>query len=291
MSLPAPDVHGLLRRYGLRPDKRLGQNFLIDPAALSQVVEAAKITANDIVLEIGPGLGSLTHLLAAQARKVIAVELDANLISPLQEVISGLPNVQVVQGDMLNLNPSELLAESIIDSAPSTPGYLVVANIPYYITSPLMRHLLEADFQPRRLVLTVQREVALRICAAPGDLSLLALSVQVYGLPHIEAYIPSAAFFPSPQVDSAVVRVDIYTSPLIPTDLLPGFFRLVRAGFSQKRKNLRNSLSAGMHWTPAETVTLLEAAGIAPSLRAEKLSMDEWKTLVEKTRQLHLTIK
>ena len=273
--MPAPDIPALLQRYGLRPQKSLGQNFLVDEAALRRVVEAAGIQTSQQVLEIGPGLGSLTCLLAERASRVVCVELDQNLLPPLAEVLRPYPNVQIVQGDILALDPSALM------SGAGQPVYLVVANIPYYITSALVRHLLETSFPPHSLVLTVQREVAERICAAPGEMSLLALSVQVYGSPQIVARIPAGAFYPPPKVDSAVIRVALYASPFFPKAQLPAFFRLAKAGFSQKRKTLRNAISAGMHWSTAQTGELLSAGGIDPMRRAETLSLDEWKRLVE----------
>lgn len=266
------DVPGLLRRFGLRPDKRLGQNFLIEESELRKIIDIAQIGSNDTVLEIGPGLGSLTRLLAEQSQRVVAVELDDKLIPPLKEVLSPFPNVQLVQGDILALNLDHLLGEI---------SYRVVANIPYYITSALIRHLLEAKAKPYQMVLTVQREVAERITAKPGDMSLLALSVQVYGAPEVMARIPAEAFYPAPAVDSAVVRVNLYPEPIMPTGRLSFFFRLAKAGFSQKRKTLRNSLSAGMHWSPPQAEAVLRSAGIDPQRRAETLSLEEWGKLVE----------
>ncbi|RPI34845.1 MAG: ribosomal RNA small subunit methyltransferase A [Chloroflexota bacterium] len=254
----------------MRPDKRLGQNFLIDPVALQRVVQAAGISAMDRVLEIGPGLGSLTRYLASMARKVTAVELDRRLIAPLREVLAPFTNVDIVEGDILKVDLAKLLLE---------PGYLVVANIPYYITSAVIRHLLEARQRPKQMVLTIQREVADRICAGPGDMSLLALSVQVYGQPQIAAHIPAGAFYPAPTVDSAVVRVDVYDAPRIPAPALEAFFRLAKAGFSQKRKNLRNSLSGGLAWPVAQVEQLLAEGGIDAKRRAETLSIDEWGKL------------
>jgi 16S rRNA (adenine1518-N6/adenine1519-N6)-dimethyltransferase len=194
--------------------------------------------------------------------------LDEELIPPLQAVLSNYQNVRLVHGDILELSPAELMGVS---------DYLVVANIPYYITSAVIRHLLESEGKPRRIVLTVQKEVAQRICAQPGDLSLLALSVQVYGMPRIVAHIPAQAFFPAPKVDSAVLVVDIYPSPLIDAVHLDMFFKLIKAGFSQKRKTLRNSLSAGLHIPPVKTIELLARAGIDPQRRAETLSIEEWE--------------
>ena len=271
-QIPPLDAGALLRRYHLHAHKGLGQNFLQDPLALEAIVTAAEIQPKDTVLEIGPGLGSLTRYLAVAAKEVVAVELDEKLIPPLKTVLSPYQNIQIIHGDILKLSPQELIPEN---------DYLVVANIPYYITSAVIRHLLESQSKPRRIVLTVQKEVAQRICAKPGDMSLLALSVQVYGAPRIAAHIPAQAFFPAPKVDSAVLVVDIYPTPLINEELLDAFFRLVKAGFSQKRKTLRNSLSSGLHISPANAAEFLTRANIDPQRRAETLSIDEWELLSE----------
>lgn len=269
-DIPLLDAEALLKRHGLRAHKGLGQNFLQDPLALEQIVAAAEIQKSDTVLEIGPGLGSLTRYLAVSAREVVAVELDRNLLPPLKAILSPYGNVRLIHGDILKLSPKELISEE---------DYIVVANIPYYITSVVIRHLLENEPKPRRIVLTIQREVARRICAAPGDLSLLALSVQVYGKPRIAADIPAHAFFPPPKVDSSVLVVDIYPSPLIEETVLETFFKLIKAGFSQKRKTLRNSLSSGLHISPAQAADLLTRADIDPQRRAETLSIKEWENL------------
>jgi len=273
LSLPDLDVPRLLRQNGIHPNKSLGQNFLMEAAALQKVIESAKLTSQDIVLEIGPGLGSLTRLLALHACQVVAVEIDRHLIPTLKMVVCEFANITVVEGDILALDPTSLV---------SGPEYLVVANIPYNITSALVRHLLEAVNPPNRLVLTVQQEVAQRICAGPGDMSLLALSVQVYGHPEITAKIPAGAFYPPPRVDSAILRIERYPSPLIPVDQLNAFFQLIKAGFSQKRKTLRNALSAGLRISPSAAEALLNTSGIDPMRRAETLSLPEWHTL---TRQ------
>jgi 16S rRNA (adenine1518-N6/adenine1519-N6)-dimethyltransferase len=271
-SIPTLNANAVLKRYGLRADKGLGQNFLQDPSALEKIAEAAEILEEDCVLEIGPGLGSLTRYLAVSARKVTAVELDPDLLIPLQAVLSPYQNVTVVQGDILEQKIADLVDQ---------PKYVVAANIPYNITSAIIRHLLESEPKPRRVVLTIQKEVAERICAKPGDLSLLALSVQVYGRPSIAAKIPAGSFHPVPNVDSAILRIDIYDEPLIPHDLLGQFFKLIKAGFSQKRKTLRNSLSSGLHIKPADAESMLTAAGINFMRRAETLSIGEWKALCE----------
>lgn len=275
-ALPPLNAAGLLKQYGLRADKSLGQNFLQDPFALERIVAAAEITVQDTVLEIGPGLGSLTRYLAAAARHVTAVELDARLIPALTQVVEPFGNVRIVQGDILNVPPDSLVAES---------GYLVVANIPYYITSAVMRHLLGFRLRPRRIVLTIQREVAERICAGPGDLSLLALSVQVYGRPTIAARIPAGAFYPVPNVDSAALRVDLFDEPVIQSDCIETFFRLAKAGFSQKRKTLRNAMAAGLRMQAPQVEALLRAAGIEPQRRAETVSLTEWRALTHIHKQ------
>jgi len=269
-EIPPLNAATLLKQHGLRADKKLGQNFLQDPFALESIASAAEIQPTDTVLEVGPGLGSLTRYLADAARQVIAVELDADLIPPLETITKPYNNVHIVHGDILKISPKELI---------HTTDYLVVANIPYYITSAIIRHLLENDLKPRRIVLTIQKEVAERICAQPGDMSLLALSVQVYGQPRVAKRIPANAFFPAPKVDSAVLCVDTYPSPKIQPELLNTFFKLTKAGFSQKRKTLRNSLSSGLHIATVEIEDLLTKAEIDPKRRAETLSIDEWQKL------------
>ncbi len=273
VELSPLDVPALLHAHGLRPKKSLGQNFLVDAASLQKVVEAAQIPDGAGVLEVGAGLGSLTRLLARAAGRVVAVELDERLMPALKSVLSGFSNVTLVHGDILELDPGALGLR---------PGYIVAANIPYYITSALIRHLLEAGNKPARMVLTVQREVAARICAGPGEMSLLALSVQVYGRPQIMARISAGAFYPPPKVDSAVVRVDLSPQPLISEDDLGALFRLAHAGFGQKRKTLRNSLAAGLGWSGAAAEGWLEAAGIDPRRRAETLSITEWGQLAHR---------
>jgi 16S rRNA (adenine1518-N6/adenine1519-N6)-dimethyltransferase len=274
LSLPPLNVHALLRQYDLRPHKGLGQNFLQDESALQKIVAVADLQPADAVLEIGPGLGSLTRHLSLASHSVVAVELDQNLFPALNSVLAPYANVRLVHGDILELNPAELMNAS---------DYVVVANIPYYITSAVIRHLLGSTSRPRRIVLTVQREVAERICAGPGDMSLLALSVQVHGKPSIAKTIPAEAFYPTPKVDSSVVKIDIYPEPVIPSAWLNAFFRLAKAGFGQKRKTLRNSLGAIVGREQSES--MLAAAGIDPTRRAETLSLEEWGKLVSSMPQ------
>ena len=277
MSLRYLDIFPLIQKYHVQPKKSLGQNFLVDPNGLNKVLQAAQLNPEDTVLEIGAGLGSLTYLLAQQVKYVVAVELDKRLIPPLTEVLAGFDNITIKQGDMLELSPDALLGAA---------HYVVVAKIPYYSTSALIGHLLEADHKPTRMVLTGQQEVAERILVRDGKMSLLALSVQVYGKPELKARIPAGCFYPPPEVDSAVLSIELYEEPLFPSESLDLFFKLAHAGFAQKRKTLRNTLATGMNESPAWAEKLLTAAGIDPQRRAETLSMQEWKQLVEAYQQL-----
>ena len=268
------NISALLRAHGLRPRKRLGQNFLRDPVALGRIVRAADLSHEDVVVEVGAGVGTLTRPLAEHAGRVIALELDDGLVAILRDQVANLNNVQVLHGDVLQFSASQFPHH----------GYKVVGNLPYYITSAVLRHFLEKVPRPRLMVVTVQREVADRIVAGPGKMSLLAVSVQFYGQPRIVARLPAGAFYPPPQVDSAVVRIDVGEQPTIVLENAIDeamFFRVVRAGFSQKRKTLRNSLSAGLGLSPAGVEEVLEQAGVDPRRRAETLSLKEWAEVVQ----------
>jgi 16S rRNA (adenine1518-N6/adenine1519-N6)-dimethyltransferase len=266
----------LMRRFGVNPKQSLAQNFLMDAEQLARIAAAAALTATDTVLEIGPGLGSLTQYLAAQAGRVVAVELDDRLIEILRAHFVTQPHVQVVHGDILTLEPGTVVRA---DDSDAPVAYKVVANLPYYITSAVLRHLLEADHRPTQIVVLVQKEVAERICAAPGDLSLLAVSVQFYAEPTLVHHVPARAFHPAPKVDSAVLRLAVRPHPAVPDVNPDAFFRVARAGFSQKRKQLANTLSAGLHLPKAELITLLNNQGIDPTRRAETLTLAEWGIL------------
>jgi 16S rRNA (adenine1518-N6/adenine1519-N6)-dimethyltransferase len=273
---PEPDlsrrevVEALLRRYRLRPDKRLGQNFLIDAGALARVIEAAELDGDDVVLEVGAGLGTLTQVLARRARRVVAVEYDRRLEPILREVFAGAAGVEIVIGDILRLDLGRLLGDE---------RYQVVANIPYQITSHLIRRLLEAESPPQRIVLTVQREVAERILAQPGEMNLLALGVQAYGEARIMGRLSAASFYPAPRVDSAVLRVDVWQPPRLSPQEAGAVFRLARAGFAQPRKKLRNAMAAGLHLPPSDVEQELRRLGISPDARAETLSLGDWERL------------
>ncbi len=274
----APGMPELIRRYGIDPKRSLGQNFLAEPLHLDRIVAIAELTRADTVLEIGPGLGTLTTRLADQAGHVVAVELDDRLIHLLRTEYANRPHVQIVHGDILELDPAAIITGQFAD-LPVPLVYKVVANLPYYITSAVMRHLLEAARPPAVAVLMVQREVAERICATPGDLSILAVSVQFYATPQLVHHVPAAAFYPVPKVDSAVLRLDVRPQPAVADVDAARFFTLVRAGFGQKRKQLANSLSAGLHLPKRAVQDALHAAGIDPALRAERLDLEAWGRL------------
>ena len=239
---------------------------------------AADLAPEDTVIEVGPGLGILTRELAAKAGWVIAIELDDKLADALTQSLAGFDNVVIINRDILGVDPAWLLRDSSADIPPGLTSYKVVANLPYYITSPVIRHFLEAPVKPEVMVLMVQKEVAETIVAQPGRCSLLSIGVQFYGRPDILAYVPASSFYPEPEVDSAVLRIDVYPRPPADVDT-EGFFRLVRAGFTASRKQLLNSLAQGLD-LPKETVRpLLESAGIDPRRRAETLTVQEWAQL------------
>jgi len=256
-----------------RAKKRFGQHFLSDVNILARIVDAAEIAPGETALEVGPGLGSLTAVLASRATRVIAIELDRDLIAVLRERFVAAPNVTIVEGDILARSPGDLLA-----AAGATEPYLVVANLPYNIAAPVLRHFLEGDVRPRRLVVMVQLEVAESIVAAPGRMGLLSVATQVYADPRIVMRVPPGAFSPPPRVDSAVVRLDVLPRPRV--DLpLDTFFRIVRAGFGNPRKQLRNSLSFGLHVKQTVVDTIMRAAGVDATLRPQVLSLEEWAAI------------
>ena len=279
--MPTPlDVRQLLREFGVRANKSLGQNWLVDESALARIAAAAQLTPHDSVLEIGPGLGSLTRHLAAAAGRIVAVELDATLIPPLRHSLADYTNVTLVQGDILQFDPSELMGRDTT--------YKVVANLPYYITSAVIRHLLEADTRPSLIVLTVQLQVAQRITAPAGKLSLLAVSVQFYGRPTLVTRIKAGSFYPTPKVDSAVVCIEPYRYPAVEVTDRDQFFAVVKAGFSQKRKQLHNALAAGLAQSQAQVAAALERAGVDASRRAETLTLDEWASVARAVSSMTL---
>jgi len=275
-------TRGLLRQFNLRAKKSLGQHFLIDGEVLKLITSAAELTATDVIMEIGPGLGVLTKELARQAGWVIAIELDGKLAAILKQTMASFKNVIVVNKDIIEIEPAALLREQksgFLPTINSPFSYKVVANLPYYITSPVLRHFLEASVKPQIMVVMVQKEVAEAIAAKPGRMSLLSISVQFYGKPRIISHVPARCFYPAPEVDSAILRVDLYPKPVVAVTDTKSFFELVRAGFSASRKQIVNSLAQGLELSKAEVLPLLGKAHIVPQRRAETLSLDEWAQL------------
>jgi 16S rRNA (adenine1518-N6/adenine1519-N6)-dimethyltransferase len=274
------DGQGLLRQYGIRPSKGLGQNFLVAGWAFDRIIEASELTARDHVLEVGPGLGTLTRRLAQAAGRVTAVELDARMVAILRETLAGFGNVDIREGDILAMRPEALVEPSEVAEG----RYKVVANLPYYITSRVLRHLLDAPVRPVLLTLMVQQEVGERIIAGPGDMSILAVSVQAFGQPNPVCTVPPSAFYPSPQVASMVLSIRTHETPLVPESLRGPFFQVVHAGVQQKRKQLHNSLTANLSM-PVDDVTLaLANAGIDARARPQTLDVAGWLRL---TRALY----
>lgn len=269
----------MLDNFGINPKKSLGQNFVHDPNILEKITRAAELTAEDTVLEVGPGTGALTDWLADVAKRVIAVELDDRLIPLLEHRFADQDNVTLVHADILNVNLG-------LHIKPDEP-YCVVANLPYYITSAILRYLLEQPHKPNRLIVMVQNEVAARMVAQPGDMSLLSVSIQFYGKASMVSRISPAVFWPRPDVTSALVRIDTYgdDSP-ITVDDEQLFFRVVKAGFSMKRKQLRNALGSGLGIGKQDADLMLTKAGLDPARRAETLSLEEWAALTAVAAQM-----
>ncbi len=261
----------LLASYNLRARKSLAQHFLVDGSVLGKIVTAAELTPSNTVIEVGPGLGVLTQTLVEQAGKIIAIELDNHLADILRAHFNDSNKVMVINEDVLKVNPSDLLNKQ--------SDYKVVANLPYYITSAVIRHFLEASVQPKLMVLMVQQEVAKQITAKPGEMSLLSVSVQLYGKPTIVSKVSARCFYPAPEVDSAILKIEVYPQPKVQTDDIAGFFNLVRAGFSANRKQLVNSLANGLKVPKHDIISMLEQAEIEPTRRAETLTIEEWGLL------------
>ena len=261
-----------LHRLGARARKGLGQHFLVDKTVLGKIVSAAELGPRDTVVEVGPGLGILTAELLHKAGRVIAVEVDSKLAAALQKNLSEFPKLAVVNADILEINPADLTSRQ-------AKSYKVVANLPYYIAAPILRHFLEASLKPSLMVVMVQKEVAQSIVAQPGEMSILGISVQLYGKPTIVDYVPAHCFYPQPKVDSAIVRIEVYPEPAVYVKDIAGFFEIVKAGFSTPRKQIRNSLALGLQIAPADALELLGKAKIAPQRRPETLSLEEWAKL------------
>ena len=279
-NLP-PTLLPQLKKLGLSPRKSLGQHFLTDPNILAAIVAAAELPPDAVVIEVGPGPGTLTAALIPVAGRIAAIELDKQLASMLAELYAAWPEVHIIQGDALSIAPQDILEQT----GGSSP-YFVLGNIPYYITSPLLRHFLESEPPPERMVFTLQLEVARRITARPPHMNLLAVSVQTYAHPTIVRRLPPGAFSPPPKVHSAVLRLDTLPQPLVSPAQRQDFFRVVKAGFGQKRKTLRNSLAAGLNLPPKTIETIFRAASLNPQQRAQELDIHQWLMLTTEFQKI-----
>lgn len=257
-------IKSLLKKYNMQPKRGLGQNFLTDESVLQKIVQTADLSKSDCVVEVGPGLGVLTKKLAQEAKKVISVELDKSLIKILQSELSNCENVELVNMDALKYIPPQ-------------EKYKLIANIPYYITSPLISHFLANKRKPVKTVLLIQKEVAEKICAKAKNLNVLAIHVQIFGTPRIISKVSPESFYPAPKVDSAILSVDIYKKPLVPYEKIESFFKIVHAGFSQGRKTILNALANKItEIEKSDFKKTLESCKISPKARAQHLSIEDW---------------
>nr|A5FS52.1 RecName: Full=Ribosomal RNA small subunit methyltransferase A; AltName: Full=16S rRNA (adenine(1518)-N(6)/adenine(1519)-N(6))-dimethyltransferase; AltName: Full=16S rRNA dimethyladenosine transferase; AltName: Full=16S rRNA dimethylase; AltName: Full=S-adenosylmethionine-6-N', N'-adenosyl(rRNA) dimethyltransferase [Dehalococcoides mccartyi BAV1] len=261
----------MMEGYTLKARKGLGQHFLISQGVLNKILAAADLKPTDTVIEVGPGLGVLTEELLKRAGQVIAVEVDDKLIDALTEKFKGYPNFRLIHSDILKTSPEEILGQNV--------PYKLVANLPYYITSAVLRQFLEAKLKPESMVVMVQKEVAKNIVAKTGDMGLLTLSIRFYGNPSLVSVVPGGAFYPPPEVDSAIVKIVIPQTTIMEGVSEVDFFKLARAGFGTRRKTLLNALAQGLGISKPVILSLLNGAGIDPARRAETLSMEEWKKL------------
>ncbi|HEY8363914.1 MAG TPA: 16S rRNA (adenine(1518)-N(6)/adenine(1519)-N(6))-dimethyltransferase RsmA [Tissierellaceae bacterium] len=277
-------VKEILSKYGFEFSKSLGQNFLIDGNIIRKIAEKANITGEDYILEIGPGIGTLTEELAIRAKKVVAIELDKNLMPILDETLGEYKNVEIINGDVLKVDLKRIIEEKL-DNGPVK----VVANLPYYVTTPIITKLLESNLNLDSIIVMVQKEVAERMKAKPGskDYGSLSVYVNFFSIPEIIIHVPKTVFMPQPKVDSAVIKLDIKKNlPDIDRDK---FFRVIRAAFSKRRKTLLNSLSSYGFDIDKETIReTLENININPEIRAENLSVEDFIKISETLPPLNI---
>ena len=268
----------IIQKYQFAFQKKFGQNFLIDTRVLDKIISAAGITEDDCVLEIGPGIGTMTQYLAEHAGKVVAVEIDTNLLPILDETLKGYSNVTVINSDILKLDMNKLVDE-YNDGRPVK----VAANLPYYITTPIIMGLFESNVPIDNITVMVQKEVADRMQVGPGskDYGALSLAVQYYAKPYIVANVPPNCFIPRPNVGSAVIRLTRYQEPPVQVDEPGIMFRLIRASFNQRRKTLQNGLnnSPEVPYTKEQITSAIESLGVPASVRGEALTLEQFASL------------
>jgi 16S rRNA (adenine1518-N6/adenine1519-N6)-dimethyltransferase len=265
-----------VREARIRPIKSLGQHFLQDHGVVERTVRAANLGLQDVVIEVGPGLGVMTRRLVEVSGRVIAVEIDQRLAARLCQQFEGVDKLSIVEADAAKAAPEELLE---LGGAPEDASYSMLGNLPYNAGAAIVRSFLEAGRPPRAIVVMLQREVAENMVAEPGDLGLLGVSVQVYARPKKLFNVPPRAFYPPPKVTSSVVRLDVLPEPLVSSSEREEFFKVLRAGFSAPRKQLRNTLAQGLGLDASVAAAAAVSAGIDPSRRPQELSVDDWLRL------------
>ena len=280
MELTSPAViESLCQKYGVYPSKKHGQNFLIDQKILGKIIEAAGLKKDDVVLEIGPGFGTLTVELAKRVKKIVAVEADEQLVKASREILADSKNVEIIHSDILELQVTGYKLQEY--------GYKIVANLPYQITSAVFRKFLENASRPSEMIVMVQKEVAERICAPAGEMSLLSVSVQFFGKPEIVEVVSRKSFWPEPEVDSAILKISNIkheTETNVRRTESKDFFRVVKIGFSARRKQLHNNLSSGLRVPSEKIKEILIKLGFDPKIRAQDLSMDGWIELAKRLK-------
>lgn len=268
-------IKDIVERHNFRFSKSLGQNFLIDKNIVDKIIEGAEITEEDRVLEVGPGIGTLTHELVERAKKVVAVEIDKNLLPVLEETLGGPPNLRIIHGDILKID-----LERLVDEEFGGMDFKVVANLPYYITTPIIMRFLEEGLPFTTLTVMIQKEVAQRMNAKPSEAEYgsLSVAVQYYTKPRIVCRVPAGVFMPQPKVDSMVIALDRRNSPPVEVKDRDLFFQVVRGAFAKRRKTLLNNLTSGEFgkWDKGEMLKVLETAGVDPKRRGETLTIEEF---------------
>jgi len=270
-SIFEPPLKKLFQEKNIKPLKKFGQNFVVSKEILEKIIESADLEPKDIVLEIGAGPGNLTKELAKKAKKVIAVEKDKKMIAILKETLKGFKNIKIIEGDALEFEPKSYKLRA--------NNYKLIGNLPYYLTSAIIKKFLETENRPSQMVLMIQKEVAQRICSQPPKMNLLALSVQFYAKPKIIAYVSKNCFWPRPKVDSAIIKLNIKKKKL--RDNKDIFFKIIKAGFAHPRKQLANNLSSELKLDKERVKNWLLKSKINPSQRAETLKEKDWLNLTQ----------
>lgn len=271
--LPAIHRKKSLNKIGIHARKKLGQHFLVDESILKLIVSAADLSPADFVIEVGPGFGMLTSELVNKAGTVTAIEIDTRLYIQLKKKFRSVSNITIINQDMLKVNLLDLLSDR--------HSYKVIANIPYYITSPILQYFMQAIIRPSLMVIMVQKEVGQAIVSGPGNMNMLSVSMQIFSNPEIIAYVSAKCFYPPPKVDSTIIRFNMLQEPAVKVTDVNSFLAFVKCGFHSPRKQLRNSLSQGLGIKPAELNPVLEKANLNPQCRPETLALNEWQRLYE----------